>query len=392
MSNFTISAANPAGKAIRSFDAIQTKNTPLKNKEATKQRNGELTANQTENRPAKTSVPKTATSRGIHQDTYDSGDANALKASRPLPASDDECTSECIRGPSRHVPAAPPLPGKQLCVPPAPPGVSLEENIAKTRDMSIQDFYQHVRSGGPWDYKQQGNEYEDFGNFHYGVMGAAMGIPEEVLLRGAGWAQQQAGTSEDEFGTPYDLPGTSSYGDDPRDQEMIRQGIEYYRAISQQGPADQIASGFRTVANSLNDVVDGAQNLANNFVDGVQNFANNLVDDAQDTTNNLVDGAQDTANNLVDDAQTVIDNFVPFGFGEGIRNDAIDFAQATGNAVIDGAQAAGNAVVDSAQVVGNAVVDAAQAAGNAVVDGAQAVGNAVVDGAQAVGNFVRRFF
>ncbi|WP_233592622.1 polymorphic toxin type 44 domain-containing protein [Erwinia psidii] len=49
-------------------------------------------------------------------------------------------------------------------------------------------FYQQIRNKGPWDYKQQGASYQNFGNFNYGATGVVAGIPEEILLRGAGWA------------------------------------------------------------------------------------------------------------------------------------------------------------------------------------------------------------
>jgi hypothetical protein len=45
-------------------------------------------------------------------------------------------------------------------------------------------FYQQVRRHGPWDYKQRGKGFESFGNFHYGAVGHAAGISDEVLLRG----------------------------------------------------------------------------------------------------------------------------------------------------------------------------------------------------------------
>lgn len=85
-------------------------------------------------------------------------------------------------------------------------------------------FYQQVRNKGPWDYKQQGASYQNFGNFNYGATGVVAGIPEEILLRGAGWAQSRAGTVEPRWGHWYqEIP----YGDDPRDQYWIQQGIDY---------------------------------------------------------------------------------------------------------------------------------------------------------------------
>ncbi|WP_310793426.1 polymorphic toxin type 44 domain-containing protein [Enterobacter sp. R1(2018)] len=50
-------------------------------------------------------------------------------------------------------------------------------------------FYYQVRNHGPWDYKnQRGRKYAAFGNFNYGAVGAAAGIPDQILLRGAGAA------------------------------------------------------------------------------------------------------------------------------------------------------------------------------------------------------------
>ena len=89
-------------------------------------------------------------------------------------------------------------------------------------------FYDQVKNGAPWDYKQQGAQYENFGNFNYGMTAAAAGIPEQVALRAAGWAQERAGTSRDEWGNPTDLGG--SYGDDPADQQQIRDGYAYHES------------------------------------------------------------------------------------------------------------------------------------------------------------------
>lgn len=85
-------------------------------------------------------------------------------------------------------------------------------------------FYQQVRNRGPWDYKQQDHNLANFGNFNYGASGFAAGIPEDTLYRGAGFAQGQAGTSKPQWGAWYGKP---PYGDDPRDQFWIKQGIDY---------------------------------------------------------------------------------------------------------------------------------------------------------------------
>jgi len=95
-------------------------------------------------------------------------------------------------------------------------------------------FRSQVKNKGPWDYKQFNRGYQDFGNYNYGRTGAAMGLVTGFLLGQAGRAQQAAGTSKPEWGSPGflgigDLGGTGSYGDDPRDQEMIKRGISDQR-------------------------------------------------------------------------------------------------------------------------------------------------------------------
>ncbi|MBE5203313.1 Rhs-Related protein [Pectobacterium sp. FL60-S17] len=87
-------------------------------------------------------------------------------------------------------------------------------------------FYQQVRNGGPWDYKQRDRSLANFGNFNYGAAGTAAGIMPNILLMGAGWAQSRAGTSRPDWGYWYHRP---PYGDDPRDQFWIQQGIDYAR-------------------------------------------------------------------------------------------------------------------------------------------------------------------
>ena len=58
------------------------------------------------------------------------------------------------------------------------------------------------------------------------MTGAAAGIELQLLQRGAGWAQGQAGTSSPEWGNWY---GAAPYGDDPNDQAQIIAGFNYYK-------------------------------------------------------------------------------------------------------------------------------------------------------------------
>ncbi|MEG5636814.1 polymorphic toxin type 44 domain-containing protein [Enterobacter bugandensis] len=87
-------------------------------------------------------------------------------------------------------------------------------------------FYERVRNGGPWDYKQQKRAYADFGNFHYGAVGYTACIPEKILLIAAGAAQWKAGTSRPEW---CNFTGAPPFGDDPMDQFWIKQGIDYVK-------------------------------------------------------------------------------------------------------------------------------------------------------------------
>ena len=120
-----------------------------------------------------------------------------------------------------------------------PPGVSIDKNIRQAergRTEGEKWFYDQVRNHGPWDYKQRGRQYQDFGNFNFGATGAAFGFSESTLLRMAGWAQVRAHTSNPAWGEATNLlfaylgfGGKPPYGDDPNDQYWIKQGILYYK-------------------------------------------------------------------------------------------------------------------------------------------------------------------
>jgi hypothetical protein len=126
-----------------------------------------------------------------------------------------------------------------MIVPLAPEGVSLLVNMGLARQKkwsaSIADevslwlwFYNRVRNGGPWDYKQKGKQFEKSGSFHYGAVGAAAGFSEFVLHRAAGAAQFRAQTTK--ANTTLIDWFFYSYGDDETDQEMIAQGIKYAKS------------------------------------------------------------------------------------------------------------------------------------------------------------------
>jgi hypothetical protein len=97
---------------------------------------------------------------------------------------------------------------------------------------------------GEFDLKYQYNNrgLENLGNTQFGALGAALGIPLPVLLRGAGFAQLVAaigqaarnamsGTFTTRIGyAPHwgNFMFGPPYGDDPRDQVMITFGYNWY--------------------------------------------------------------------------------------------------------------------------------------------------------------------
>jgi hypothetical protein len=101
-----------------------------------------------------------------------------------------------------------------------------------------------VWPGGAWDDKHHpkagvpGLSLERQGNYSYGATAAALGLPENLALRGAGLAQRASAVGDAIKGK---VPRTrlgglrAPYGDDPRDQAVIREGYAYGRERLGQG-------------------------------------------------------------------------------------------------------------------------------------------------------------
>lgn len=70
-------------------------------------------------------------------------------------------------------------------------------------------------------------EYDDFGNFNYGATGAAMGIPLDLLLRGAGFAKWRRYPGNDPYGRPWDRSG--NYGNQPDKNQQIINEFNWYK-------------------------------------------------------------------------------------------------------------------------------------------------------------------
>ena len=97
-----------------------------------------------------------------------------------------------------------------------------------------------VRPGRRWDTKAQGpgspeerlKAHERQGNINYGATAAALGLSEEVALRGAGLQQRITAVGQalrgDDLQTRVGFV-RPPYGDDPRDQVAISEGYAYER-------------------------------------------------------------------------------------------------------------------------------------------------------------------
>jgi len=96
------------------------------------------------------------------------------------------------------------------------------------KGLSAIQFFNIVRLHGIWDYKKYSTneqDYQNFGNWHYGVIGRAWGWGRSILQRMAGWAQTKGGNGDPAFGIPL---GGYPYGDDPKDQQNIILGMDFY--------------------------------------------------------------------------------------------------------------------------------------------------------------------
>lgn len=90
--------------------------------------------------------------------------------------------------------------GNGVTYPQAPLGVLVDDNmsIVKKRFGRLVGpsdylwFYKQVRNTGSWDFKQK-CPHENFGNFHYGAVGYAGGIPANVLLSKSCWVRTNEG-------------------------------------------------------------------------------------------------------------------------------------------------------------------------------------------------------
>jgi Bacterial toxin 44 len=118
-----------------------------------------------------------------------------------------------------------------------PPGINVMANMEEASHMSGWEFFLAVNSYGKWDFKndkQFKNRalYENYGNYHYGLVASAFGWEPGTILRMAGLAQHVTDVKnllrgEKRIGRGCVLGG-EPYGDDAKDQMWIKEGIRDY--------------------------------------------------------------------------------------------------------------------------------------------------------------------
>lgn len=145
----------------------------------------------------------------------------------------------------------------------SPPDINLKEMLKEAEQHPVgwtnleewgensKWFLKSVNYGGRWDVKSPSTrttngdgeefvvkdqlgrpEYEEYGNWLFGVMGNKVGFSSRTLQEEAGAAQIKEGTSRPGWGRPgfgtrgirVPFTGTDTYGDDPRDNKLIQKG------------------------------------------------------------------------------------------------------------------------------------------------------------------------
>ncbi|HKY17838.1 MAG TPA: polymorphic toxin type 44 domain-containing protein [Rhizomicrobium sp.] len=123
-------------------------------------------------------------------------------------------------------------------IPPAPPGVSVDENILRAQQFKspwwkpaklakYELMLDLFPTGHEMDYKKIDGKYRDFGNFNYGAFGSALGLSPYELHSGAGYQQLKDKHWEVGYGVPGLVP---PFGDNDADYKQIDAGIRYYQA------------------------------------------------------------------------------------------------------------------------------------------------------------------
>lgn len=167
----------------------------------------------------------------------------------------------------------------RLYIPASPPGTSIDANIKQAREaFDPLWFVSMVAKNKPWDYKTKDKKYENFGNFNYGATALAFGFKEEWALRAAGFYHihtnvAQKLRSQGELLKSILAYGASlqgpPYGDDAKDQAMIKYGFQYYKEV--------YSNRYRDTETSKEFIIRAASNTITSNFPGGSIIAKNLI-------------------------------------------------------------------------------------------------------------------
>ena len=182
-----------------------------------------------------------------------------------------------------------------------PPGVTIQGNIYRalefqrthTRQETIAWFNDAVRNNKnghlpqeqSMDYKQldadtraPGEEsiYTDFGNYNYGAVGRALGISDEILLRGAGYQQQMDNGKSVTEALIEMLTDQVNYGDNPGDQSLIQDGIETAKDLGNTN--SNIENSDVIFWKIMKDGVEFVDKQSESLIKAIDNAVDNLIE------------------------------------------------------------------------------------------------------------------
>ena len=211
-----------------------------------------------------------------------------------------------------------------------PSDVSIDRNVKEAMEYAASHntfetlawFYDKVRNGGEWDYKQKDkesaqaenrpNKYEDLGNFNYAVVGKAIGIDDRILKVAAAGAQVAANNTPsvpnyvpDNFkealkgllskgtlgvGSLLDLREgllTGDFGtyDNNEDQVIIDKGIKAYKDLYGDNANLNMDNFFNTLSDiirMIDSIFSDINNTFKDFIDIFSDWLNNLTTDTSE--------------------------------------------------------------------------------------------------------------
>jgi hypothetical protein len=120
-------------------------------------------------------------------------------------------------------------PGHACSCPPVPKypcGRSPQNTLANSTFLDIPELIRNNENRGPYDFKREGIQFDDAGNFNFGLEAASKGIGPIFAHLGAGFYHQYHGAYDPSADGTWWNP-LSFGGDSPNGHEQIDNGYQY---------------------------------------------------------------------------------------------------------------------------------------------------------------------